>query len=393
MLGKRTSLIPQLTKEEEEKAEKKRLQELKKYDYEGHQFNPDPSTSLRSLMQKINPERDIDTVGKKEIKDYVIIALSKYGKQFKTNPVDDQFFVYIDKLDDKKPGTFKKHVDKILSKEKESISNSTTKEEAVKIVERAVEEVEQAIKKKRKPAYNRKDRPMAMMTKAVVQREIRPHEHHKGKWEKYELIQFYKTHGYVPPLKNGNPRKFDIEKELAKLEKAEEKSKASTKIHSRIKFPGPWRRHIGRWTNEEMLEYYKEWGIIPPTSTGKERELTIEELMDKIKGIKRPKTYGLMSTKEVSGARPVKEKKKKHKEPEHKEPERPIYEEPKRDTTISMYTDLRKIRDKLSKLYDDLRDVMTESERMKYTRLHKEQKFDELLDFMEDIEKKSKYIF
>ena len=309
---------------------------------------------------------------------------------FKDNSMisEDKLDKIIDMINTKK---YKDAIDEV-----KKIESKTSK--APQIIEEAIEEVEKATKKKRKPAYNRKDRPMAMMTKAVVQREIRPHEHHQGKWEKYELIQFYKTHGYVPPLKNGNPRKFDIEKELAKLEKAEEKSKASTKIHSRIKFPGPWRRHVGRWSNEEMLEYYKEWGIIPPTSAGKERELTIEELMDKIKGIKRPKTYGLMSTKELSGARPVKEKKKKHKEPEHKEPEhkepeRPIYEEPKRDTSISFYGDTRKIRDILSKLYDKLRHSMTESERMKYTRLHKEQKFEELLDFMTKLEKESQMIF
>ena len=273
------------------------------------------------------------------------------------------------------------------------LQNKYEPSKAPQIIDEAIEEVKEIIKKKRKPRYNRKDRPMPMVTKAVVQREIRPHEHHQGKWEKYELIQFYKTHGYVPPLKNGNPRKFDIEKELAKLQKAEEKKEASKKVHIHNKFPGPWRRHVGTWTKEEMYEYYKEWGVIPPTSAGKERSITLQELIDKINGVKRPKTRGLMSTKEVVGPREVKEKKKKAKKEEYIEFKPEVYEEPKRDFSIPVVADNRKIRDTLSKLYDKLRDDMTESERMKYTRLHKEQKFNELLEYMEEIAKRSEYIF
>ncbi len=233
-------------------------------------------------------------------------------------------------------------------------SIESKKQSTPQMIDEAIQEVEQVTKKKGK----REKKP--------VKTSFEPHDYHKGPWSKIELIEFYKKHGYVPPLQNGKPRKTNINKLIEEQEKKIKKTTQVSKLGKlSIQFPGPWRKHTGTWKPQEMYDYYKEWGVIPPTKQGKERAITLIDLEYKIKGIKRPKTQGLMTTK----ATVVKKK-----------------EEPK--MTEEPVRDLRKLRAMITELYDDLRSEMTEDEKMRYTRLFKEQHFDDVYKFMKQMEKK-----
>ena len=74
-----------------------------------------------------------------------------------------------------------------------------------------------------------------MMTKAVVARKEMPHDSHKGRWTKEELYHFYNEHKYIPPFKNGNPRKVTIEQLNAYMRKPAWKRKPKGKANEHFK--------------------------------------------------------------------------------------------------------------------------------------------------------------
>jgi len=193
---------------------KKTMSDFYKPESEEKEKKPEPPKDTRKLRAMLSELYDDLRHDMTEAEQY------KYNRLHRDEKFESLYEFMLDvkeriKIDNVKKEEAEHHRRK---KEQEEWEESRKKAEAKKAEDaiRVKKEIDELLKSlpKEPPipkAKKGKAKKRTMITKAVVARKEMPHDSHKGRWTKEELYHFYNEHKYIPPFKNGNPRKITIE--------------------------------------------------------------------------------------------------------------------------------------------------------------------------------------
>jgi hypothetical protein len=140
---------------------------------------------------------------------------------------------------------------------------------AIEIIDTTIKNMDDKIKGQGAP--RRRLRPMATTVKIETLPEERPWLMHSGPWSNPDLLAYYNQYGEMPRTRSGKLMKKTIEDVRRAMEPKARKQR-------KMKVLGPWSNHVGRWSNQAILEYYEEHGEMPKTKAGKEMKKTIEDV-------------------------------------------------------------------------------------------------------------------